>query len=122
MSIIYKILFFSLLWCSCPIGRLFEIFRWNDNIIKTEYVSVVKESNYKSTFHFVLNISKKITTNSIVSFYHKQLFVFRNLIHNTKSKLILFDSNNQFKELKKELLIRLLFNINFKVDSIPLLS
>ncbi len=39
MNIVYKILLFSILSISLPIGKLFEIFIWNDQIIKTEIVS-----------------------------------------------------------------------------------
>lgn len=39
MQRIYKVLLFSALSISFPIGKLFEIFIWNDKVIRSEIVS-----------------------------------------------------------------------------------
>ena len=59
MKFVYKILLFSILSIGFPVGSLFDIFIWNDRIIKTEIVSDKQGLNSGGrTFFFIKSVKK----------------------------------------------------------------
>jgi hypothetical protein len=60
MNIVYKILLFSIFSISLPIGKLFEIFIWNDRIIKTEIVSEKQRLESRGRICYFVKPAKEI--------------------------------------------------------------
>jgi hypothetical protein len=63
MKIVYKILLFSILSMSIPIGKLFEIFIWNDRITKTEIVFEKQRIESRGRICYFVKLAKEIQKN-----------------------------------------------------------
>jgi len=115
MNVIYKILIFSVFSYTIPIGKIFEIFVWQDNIIKTEYV-VKKTANKNSSNVLLLKFDKKaINTknNSIFNNYH----INYEKIENSKNNLTLFTFKILFNNIKTRTIHRFVFNLIFSDEN-----
>jgi hypothetical protein len=60
MNLQYKILFLSILSIGFPVGRLFEIFIWNDRITKTEVVAPDKRLGSGGRICFFVKIAREL--------------------------------------------------------------
>jgi hypothetical protein len=117
MKIVYKILLLSILSFSVPIGRLFEIFNWNDRIITTETVFRKKQFGTKGGNYFFLKIVKKIEKTLSTHFQDKYNFVTIEKNNTVKTKLSIFIQKNRTFKFEVQLIRRFIFNMLFMDDS-----
>ena len=117
MKIVYKILLLSILSFSIPIGRLFEIFIWNDRIIKTETVFRKKRFETKGRNYFFFKIIKKIEKTLSTHFQNRQNFTTIEKNNTIKTKLSIFIQRNRTYEFEVLLIRRYIFNILFMDDT-----
>lgn len=121
MNFIYKILLFSILSFAIPIGRIFEVFIWSNNIIKIENVVQTNELKLNGRFCSFNKVAKKNNEKIISKYQRKHFFILRVKIQNLKTRLSLITQNKQFKKFKPILICRFLFNVSYIDDSEPLL-
>lgn len=117
MNLVYKILLFSLLSISLPIGKLFEIFVWNDRITKTEIVFYKKRLESRGRFYFFVKIAKETTKKFSIYLQDKSDFAIIERITNKKNTQSLSIQNNKTISYKILLIRRFLFNILYLDDS-----
>jgi len=117
MNIVYKILLLSILSFSLPIGRLFEIFIWNDRIIKTETVIHKKRLETKGKNCLFLKIVKKIEKTLSTQFRDRQDFVTIEKIKTLETKRSIFIQKNRTYKFKTQLIRRFIFNMLYMNDS-----
>lgn len=117
MNIAYKILLFSILSISLPIGKLFEIFVWNDRITKTEIVFERQRLESTGRICYFVKLAKKIQKK--LSIYLQDRLDFAIIVRITNNKNIQFLSiqNNKISNIKTLLIRRFLFNILYLNDS-----
>ncbi len=111
MNLVYKILLFSILSISLPIGKLFEIFIWNDRITKTEIVFNRQRVDSKGKFCFFIKISKDIKKKLSSNLLNKPDFALIERITNKKNKQSVSIQNNKANNIKPFLIRRFIFNI-----------
>jgi len=117
MNIVYKILLFSILSISLPIGKLFEIFIWNDQIIKTEIVSEKQRLASRGRIcHFVKH-AKEIQKKLSIFLQNRPDFTLIERITNNKNIQSLTIQNHKVNGIKTLLISRFLFNILYLDDS-----
>lgn len=113
MNLVYKAILFSLLSISLPIGRLFELFVWNDRIQKTEIVIHSRETGSKGRICFFIKTIKK-TPQKLSSFIRdKFYYAIIERIANYKSTLILSIQNNKTEKYISKLIRQFHFNITY---------
>ena len=117
MNLVYKILLFSLLSISFPIGKLFDIFIWNDRITKTEIVIIKQSLKSKGRFCFFIKIAKDIKKKLSTYLLSKPDFALIERITNKKNIQSLSIQNNKTISYKILLIRRFLFNILYLDDS-----
>lgn len=117
MNLVYKILLFSILSISLPIGKLFEIFIWNDRIKKTEIVINKQRLDSKGRFCFFIKIAKDIKKKLSIYLLNKPDFALIVRITNKKNIQSLSIQNNKTNSYKILLIRRFLFNILYLDDS-----
>lgn len=117
MNLVYKILLFSILSISLPIGKLFEIFIWNDRITKTEVVINKQRLDSKGRFCFFIKIAKDIIKKLSTYFLHKPDFALIERITNKKNTQSLSIQNNKANSYKLLLIRRFFFNLLYLDDS-----
>lgn len=117
MKLVYKILLFSILSINLPIGKLFEIFIWNDRIIKTEIVFNSLRVNSKGKFCLVIKISKDIKKKLSSNIFNKPDFALIERITNKKNKQSFSIQNNKTNNIKPLFIRRFIFNTLCKDDS-----
>lgn len=116
MNLACKIILFSLLSMSLPIGRLFELFVWNDQITKTEIVIHSRETGSKGRNCFFVKIIKE-TAQKLSSFFRDKLYYATiERIANYKSILLLSIQNNRTGEYIFKLIRQFHFNITYFSD------
>lgn len=117
MNSFYKILLFSILSFSLPIGKLFEIFSWNDRIIKTETVFRIKRFETKRKSCLFIKIAKKIEKNLSIRFQDRHDILIREKIKTLENKQLEFTQNKKINKFKIQLIRRFIFNILYLDDS-----
>jgi hypothetical protein len=122
MNFFYKILLFSLLSFGFPIGKLFEIFIWNDRITKTEFVFHRQRIDSKRKFCLFVKISKYIKTKFSSNLLNKPDFALIGKITNKKNKQSISIQNHKASNIKPAIIRRNVFNILFIDDSVSDLS
>jgi hypothetical protein len=116
MNPVYNILLFSILSISLPIGKLFEIFIWNDRIAKTEIVYNKQSIDSKGRFCFLIKIAKNIKKKHSVYLLNKSDFVSIERITNKKNIQLLSVQNNISNNIKPLIMNRFVINILFSDD------
>lgn len=111
MNLVYKILLFSLLSISLPIGKLFEIFVWNDRITKTEIVFYKKRLESRGKICFFAKIAKDTIKKLSIYLQNKPDFAVIERITYKKNTHSLSIQNNKTNSYKILLIRRFLFNI-----------
>ena len=117
MNIVYKILLLSILSFSLPIGKLFEIFIWNDRITKTEIVLNKQRLDSKGRFCFFIKIAKDIKKKLSTYLLNKPDFALIERITNRKNIQSLSIQNNKTNNIKPLLIRRFIFNKIYIDDS-----
>lgn len=117
MNLVYKILLFSLLSISLPIGNLFEIFNWNDRITKTEIVFDKQRLESKGRICFYLKISKEIQKKFSIYLLDKSDFAIIVRIANNKNIQSISTQNKKINNIRTLLIRRFIFNILYLDDS-----
>lgn len=111
MNTIYKILIFIIFSFTIPIGKLFEIFVWQNNIIKIEYVvknnEIESRQNSKTIFVKLYHKNNETERHNIFEYC---LYNFEKY-ENIKSKLKLNTYNKLFDNHKFKILKRFMFNL-----------
>jgi len=116
-DLVYKILLFSILSISLPIGKLFEIFIWNDRITKTEIVFNKQRLDSIGRFCFFIKIAKEIKKKLSTYLLNKSDFALIKRITNNKNIQSLSIQNNKTNNIKTLLIRRFIFNILYLDDS-----
>ena len=109
MTKVFKICFFIILSITFPIGRMFEMFIWNNTIIRNEYVVQAEKSDISNTAYSLFNVITQETEHAGLSFRQQDFILFSKMICNGRSKHILSDQNCLFNSLKGKLIRRYLF-------------
>jgi len=117
MNLVYEILLFSLLSISLPIGKLFEIFVWNDRITKTEIVFYKKRLESRGRICFFAKIVKETIKKFSIYLQNKSDFAIIERITNKKNTQSLSIQNNKTNSCKILLIRRFLFHILYLDDS-----
>lgn len=117
MNLVYKILLFSLLSISLPIGNLFEIFNWNDRITKTEIVFDKQKLESKGRICFYIKISKEIQKKISIYLLDKSDFALIGRITNNKNIQSISTQNKKINNIETLLIRRFIFNILYLDDS-----
>lgn len=118
MDLVYKILLFSLISNYLAIGKLFDIFIWNNRITRTEIVFYKKERLESiGRICFFVKIEKEIKKK--LSIQKKTRFDFRIIerISNKRNRKLISIENNKFNCLRTLLIRRFIFNIIYLDDS-----
>lgn len=111
MYSIFNILFLSLLSFTIPIGKLFEIFIWNDRVTKTESVIQLNRIDKKRRLCFFVKIVKKSKALLIAECKKKQLFLLKEIFQNITNNKIQSIQTSQFNQFKNHLKKGQIFNI-----------
>jgi len=117
MNIAYKILLFSILSISLPIGKLFEIFIWNDRITKTEIVFEKQRFESDERVCYFVTLAKEIQKKLSIYFQDRLDFAIIKRITNNKNTQTLSIQKNKINRIKTLLIRRFLFNILYLDDS-----
>ncbi|HPK86378.1 MAG: hypothetical protein WBK94_03235 [Tenuifilaceae bacterium] len=117
MNIAYKILLFSILSISLPIGKLFEIFIWNDRITKTEIVFEKQRFESDERVCYFVTLAKEIQKKLSIYFQDRLDFAIIERITNNKNTQTLSIQKNKINRIKTLLIRRFLFNILYLDDS-----
>ncbi|MBN2571613.1 MAG: hypothetical protein JXA68_05755 [Ignavibacteriales bacterium] len=117
MNLVYKILLFSLLSISLPIGKLFEIFIWNGQITKTEIVFYKKRLESKGRICFFVKIAKENKKKLSNHLQSRLDFAIIERISNKNNRQSLSIQNNKTNICKTLLIRRFIFNILYLDDS-----
>ncbi|NLF41905.1 MAG: hypothetical protein GX587_04355 [Bacteroidales bacterium] len=116
MNLVYKIILFSLLSISLPIGKLFDLFVWNDRITKTEIVIHTRETGSKGRICFFVKIIKHTTQKLSSYFQDKFYYAIIERITNIKSIQLLSIQNNKTERYLFKLIRQFHFNITYISD------
>lgn len=118
MKTVYRILLLAILSISFPIGRLFEIFIWNNRITKIEITSSNRVSDFKgntcSFQRFAGDIKKKVN----IHLQKWSDYVIRVRQSDFNIKRLFLTQNNKTSYLKTILIKQFLFNIFYSDDSV----
>lgn len=118
MKTVYRILLLAILSISFPIGRLFEIFIWNNRVTKIEITASNSVSDLKGktcSYHrFAKEIKKKVN----IHLQKWSDYVVRVRQSDFKIKRLLLTQNNKTSYLKTILIKQFLFNIFYSDDSV----
>ncbi len=117
MNLVYKILLFLLLVISLPVGKLFEIFNWNDRIIRTEIVFDKQRIESKGRICYFEKIAKDIKRKFSIYLSAKSDFAVIERITNQKNLLSLSTQNKKINSIATLLISRFVFNISYLDDS-----
>ena len=117
MNIAYKILLFSILSISLPIGKLFEIFIWNDRITKTEIVFEKQRFESDERVCDFVTLAKEIQKKLSIFLQNRPDFTLIERITNNKNIQSLTIQNHKVNGIKTLLISRFLFNILYLDDS-----
>ncbi len=117
MNIAYRILLFSILSICFPIGKLFEIFVWNDRVTKTEIV--FEKKRLESTGRICSFVKHANEIQKKLSTYLQDRLDFAIIERITSNKNIqsLSIQNIKINNIKMLLIRRFLFNILYLDDS-----
>ena len=111
MNFIYKIVLFSILSFSLPIGVLFEIFIWNDRIINTETIFRGNRFGINGRFFLFIKIVKETNAKLSDSFHKKYEYTVRELHQNIRIRQALLIQKKQFGKFRNRLGRILICNI-----------
>jgi len=100
MNIAYKILLFSILSISLPIGKLFEIFIWNDRITKTEIVFEKQRFESDERVCYFVTLAKEIQKKLSIYFQDRLDFAIIERITNNKNTQTLSIQKNKINRIK----------------------
>lgn len=117
IGLLFKILFYLVLSISFPIGRLFEIFIWNNQIRNIENVSrpvKIKALGRSCSF---LKIVRKLKRRIIDRKKHLLVIKIRERIITSESKKLLISQTQKTNPLKKCLIRRYIFNVCYLDDA-----
>ena len=117
MNLVYKIFLFSILSISFPIGKLFEIFIWNDRITKTEIAFEKQRLESRGRICFFVKIAIEIQKKLTIHLQNRPDFAMIERITNNKNIQSLSIQNNKINSYKTLLIRRFLFNILYLDDS-----
>lgn len=117
MNIVYKILLFSIFSISLPIGKLFEIFIWNDRIIKTEIVSEKQRLESRGRICYFVKPAKEMQKKLSIFLQNRPDFTLIVRITNNINIQSLTIQNHKVNGIKTLLISRFLFNILYLDDS-----
>jgi hypothetical protein len=118
MKTFYRILLLAILSISFPIGRLFEIFIWNNRVTKIEIAASNSLSGVKgktcSYQSFAGEIKKKVN----IHLQKWSDYVVRVRQSDFKIKRLFLTQNNKTSYLRTILIKQFLFNIFYSDDSV----
>jgi len=117
MNIFYKILLFSILSFTFPIGKIFEIFIWNDRIVKIETEFQVKNPENKKCFWLFINLQKYLKDNLIFRFHNEQYFIIKEKLQNIKTHRIIAIQQKCLDRFKNRFIRCYLFNVQYSDDT-----
>ena len=117
MNLVYKIFLFSILSISFPIGKLFEIFIWNDRITKTEIAFEKQRLESRGRICFLVKIAIEIQKKLSIHLQDRPDFAMIERITNNKNIQSLSIQNNKINSYKTLLIRRFLFNILYLLYS-----
>lgn len=117
MNLFYKILLFSILSIGLPIGKLFEIFVWNDRITKTEIVSEKQRLESRGRICYFVKLVKKIQKKLSLNLQERPDFSLIERFTNNRNIQSLTIQNNKVNGIKTYLISRFIFNILYLDDS-----
>ncbi len=116
MRTAYKILLLTILSLSFPIGKLFEIFIWNNRITKTEIVTSNQRSELKGKTCSFIKISREILKKFTIHLQDKSEFRVIERIASLKNKQTLTTQINKTDGLKALLIKRFILNVFYTDD------
>lgn len=118
MKTVYKILLLAILSISFPIGRLFEIFIWNNRITRIEIVTSNLASEFKGKTCSFQRITREIKKKDNTYFQKWSEYVIIVRLSDLKIKSLFFSQNNKTSFLRALLIKQFLFNIFYSDDSV----
>lgn len=114
IALVYRLILVAFLSLVLPVGRLFEIFSWKNQIVKTGTVHSVSQANsnakhisYSSVIHYK---QKRFFTRQ----REKQNFIYREYCLWNYSSQLMHLFTRTYNEYKKSLLTSLIFNTAMK--------
>lgn len=110
MNLFYKIFLLSLLSISFPIGKLFDIFIWNNRITKTETVFFKKRVTSRKSICSFVKIAKAIKNELIGNLQKRSDFTIIEILTNKKNILSSFIQNNKSNNYKVLFIKQFVFN------------
>ena len=108
---ICKALFLSILSFTIPAGRLFDLFIWQDSILKTETNFQVNRLETHRRLCLFVRIIKEINAKFLFKLKKKYNNYLHKINHNLKTRTKLLNQNYQFNEIKEQLTKNMVFNI-----------
>lgn len=115
MGLLYKISVFCFLFLSVPAGKLFDIFQWDINIIKSEQV-VSETSSDLLDKTFILTQLNEVQTDEKPDRFLIQIYRLALSMKSSESKIVCHEQNHLFRNIKTALNDRFLFNIIYSED------
>ncbi|OQY01137.1 MAG: hypothetical protein B6I20_07945, partial [Bacteroidetes bacterium 4572_117] len=110
MQNISKILVFLSIILAIPVGKLYEIFIWNDKIVSIGYVLKEKKIDLKNNPYILfVKINKK--NNVAKQIFFSYYFVNYQKYENSKNELTLNIQKNIFNKHKSRITHRFLYNL-----------
>lgn len=116
MNLVYKILFFSILSISFPIGKLLDIFIWNDSVKRTEVV-IKNQNPVKKKICFFVKIAKEIQKKRSTDLQNRFNFAITERLLSKRNIQLLSVQNNKVNNNKTLLIKQFIFNIIYLDDS-----
>ena len=116
MNLFYKILIFSILSFSLPIGKLFELFIWDNRITKTETV-FERRINAEGRNCQYVKVIKEINKKLSVHLQNKSNFLIIEKVNTQITKQILYTQKIKFNNIKRLVNNQYMFNLLYVDDS-----
>jgi len=117
MNLARNIVLFVLLFISLPIGSLFEIFSWNNQITKTEFVLNKQKSKAKARICSYQKIVKELRKDLFNRFIAGSVFSIKERITSSENLQSILVQNDKTKGFNTLMIRRSVFNTLYIDDS-----
>lgn len=117
MNFISKILLFSILSISLPIGKLFDIFIWNERIIRTEIVLNNQHIQPEGQSCFYVKIAKQLENICSAPLLFNSIKTIPERITNKTTVQSIANQNKKTNSLTTAVIKRSVFNMVYVDES-----
>ena len=113
MQLLLRIVVFTVLSFTLPIGRLFDLFVWNNSIVRVEHVENCRKITANAVYKHFVKQFKAVKTECLQSFFGINYFVIIEKVKNTQVNQLYKFQNSHHNNFISQVIFQFVFNVQY---------